>query len=115
MATMTSAAATLLSAEHVTKYFGEGNKRILVLQDIHLQVREGEIVAILGPSGSGKSSLLRILAGLIEPSAGTVRFHGQVQKGPNPYIAIVFQTFALFPWLNVYQNVEVGLLDSDVP
>jgi NitT/TauT family transport system ATP-binding protein len=115
MTTTSARAATLLSAEHVTKYFGEGNKRILVLQDIHMQVREGEIVAILGPSGSGKSSLLRILAGLIQSSAGVVRFHGEVQRGPNPHIAIVFQTFALFPWLSVYQNVEVGLLDSDVP
>jgi NitT/TauT family transport system ATP-binding protein len=111
----TTPAGTLLSADQVTKYYGEGARRSLVLQDINLHVRDGEIMAILGPSGSGKSSLLRILAGLSEPTAGTVRFRGASQRGINPHIAIVFQTFALFPWLNVYQNVEVGLLDSDLP
>ena len=115
---MTSTAdtgATLLSAEHVTKYYGDSAKRILVLHDVSLSIREGEIIAILGPSGSGKSTLLRILAGLTEASEGTVRFRGEAQTGPNPHVAIVFQTFALFPWLTVYQNVEVGLLNSDVP
>jgi NitT/TauT family transport system ATP-binding protein len=113
--TASTGSATLLRAEHVTKYFGDGSRRILVLQDIHLEIREGEIVAILGPSGSGKSSLLRILAGLSEPSSGTVHFHDEAQTGPNPHVAIVFQTFALFPWLSVYQNVEVGLLSSELP
>jgi NitT/TauT family transport system ATP-binding protein len=106
---------TLLSAEKVCKYYGDSGKRILVLQDISLSIREAEIVAILGPSGSGKSTLLRILAGLSNPSEGRVSFRGMAQSGPNPHIAIVFQTFALFPWLSVYQNVEVGLLNSDVP
>jgi NitT/TauT family transport system ATP-binding protein len=105
----------LLSAESVFKYYGEGSKRILVLKDVNLAIREGEIIAILGPSGSGKSSLLRILAGLSTASEGSVRFQDTVQTGPNPHVAIVFQTFALFPWLSVYQNVEVGLLNSDVP
>ncbi len=105
----------LLAAEQLTKYFGEGRKRMLALQDVTLEIPDGEIVSILGPSGSGKSSLLRILAGLVEPSSGTVRFHGEPHAGPNPHIAIVFQTFALFPWLTVYQNVELGLLSSEVP
>jgi NitT/TauT family transport system ATP-binding protein len=113
--TTSSRTGVLLSAQGVTKYYGEGTKRILVLQGINLEIRESEIVAILGPSGSGKSSLLRILAGLATPSSGTVRFRGVEQRGVNPHIAIVFQTFALFPWLTVYQNVEVGLLSSDVP
>jgi NitT/TauT family transport system ATP-binding protein len=108
-------AATLLSADQITKFYGDSAKRVLVLQGVCLQIREGEIVAILGPSGSGKSTLLRILAGLAQPSSGTVQFRGAVQQGPNPHIAIVFQTFALFPWLNVYQNVEVGLLESALP
>jgi NitT/TauT family transport system ATP-binding protein len=115
MATVVQNKTAILSAESVVKYYGDGSKRILVLNDVNLDIREGEIIAILGPSGSGKSSLLRILAGLSMASEGTVRFQGAVQTGPNPHVAIVFQTFALFPWLTVYQNVEVGLLNSDVP
>ncbi len=115
MTTMTKNNTALLSAEQVTKYYGDGGKRILVLHDVSLSVREGEIITILGPSGSGKSSLLRILAGLTGVSEGTVRFRGEAQDGPNAHVAIVFQTFALFPWLTVYQNVEIGLLNSNVP
>ncbi|MGO8673164.1 MAG: AAA-associated domain-containing protein [Capsulimonadaceae bacterium] len=110
-----NASACLLSGEAVCKYYGEESKRILVLDRIDIAIREGEIVAILGPSGSGKSTLLRILAGLSTASSGSVRFRGEPQSGPNPNVAIVFQTFALFPWLNIYQNVEVGLLNSNVP
>jgi NitT/TauT family transport system ATP-binding protein len=69
----------------------------------------------LGPSGSGKSTLLRTLAGLVQPSAGQVLVHGQPLEGPNPQVAIVFQSFALYPWLTVLQNVELGLLAKDVP
>ena len=108
-------ATALLHAEHVSKHYGDSGKRILVLQDVSLSIGEGEIIAILGPSGSGKSTLLRIMAGLTDASEGAVRFQGQTQTGPNPHVAIVFQTFALFPWLTVYQNVEVGLLNTKVP
>ena len=115
--TTTSSAerTTLLSAQKVVKYYGDNDKRILVLHDVSVSIKEGEIIAILGPSGSGKSTLLRILAGLSTPSEGEVKFRGEIQKGSNPHVAIVFQTFALFPWLTVYQNVEVGLLSSEVP
>lgn len=106
--------ALVLEADQVTKFYGEGSKRIQVLRNVSLCVHEGEIVVILGPSGAGKSTILRILSGLSQPSSGTVRFRGQVQTDPNPQIAIVFQNFALFPWLSVYQNVEVGLLNSDL-
>jgi len=107
--------ASLLSAENIVKQYGDGLKQILVLHDVSLSINEGEIIAILGPSGSGKSTLLRIMAGLSVPSEGAVRFRGELQSGPNSHVAIVFQTFALFPWLTVYQNVEVGLLNSTVP
>ncbi|HLH62696.1 MAG TPA: nitrate/sulfonate/bicarbonate ABC transporter ATP-binding protein [Ktedonobacteraceae bacterium] len=81
----------------------------LVLDCVQVKIHAGEFVALLGPSGSGKSTLLRILAGLIQPTEGQVLFKSVPQYGPNPYIAIVFQSFALFPWLTVLQNVELGL------
>ena len=105
----------LLEARAVSKTYAPEGKHLqhaqppLVLDDISLSIRAGEFVALLGPSGSGKSTLLRILAGLLPPSQGQVFFKGVPQSGPNPRVAIVFQSFALFPWLTVLQNVELGL------
>ena len=76
---------------------------------VNLTFYEGEFVALLGPSGCGKSTLLRIIAGLQKPAEGQVLYHGVPLKGVNPYAAIVFQTFALFPWLTVQENVELAL------
>ena len=98
----------LLAADGVRKYFGDD--RSPVLAHVSMELRDGEFVALLGPSGSGKSTLLRILAGLMSPSEGRVLVHGAPLNGPNPQVAIVFQSFALFPWLTVLQNVELGLL-----
>jgi NitT/TauT family transport system ATP-binding protein len=83
--------------------------RAVVLDHIDLQVRRDEIVAILGPSGCGKSTLLRILAGLLAPTEGTVLYRNEPLRGLNPGVSMVFQTFALFPWLTVRENVELGL------
>jgi len=80
-----------------------------VLDDVNLTLREGEIVALLGRSGSGKSTLLRIVAGLLEPTAGEVRWRDRPVRGPAEGVAMVFQSFALFPWLTVRENVEIGL------
>ncbi|WP_018606275.1 nitrate/sulfonate/bicarbonate ABC transporter ATP-binding protein [Uliginosibacterium gangwonense] len=80
-----------------------------VLEDVDFTLREGEIVALLGQSGSGKSTLLRIMAGLIPADDGDVRYRNQPLYGPARGIAMVFQSFALFPWLTVQQNVELGL------
>ena len=80
-----------------------------ILHDINLEVREHEVVAILGPSGCGKSTLLRAIIGLEKPTSGQIFYRGQVQTGLNPSTALVFQNFALFPWLSVQQNVAVGL------
>ncbi len=100
----------LLEARNVRKSFFKGGKQeLLVLQDINFRLFEGEIVALLGKSGSGKSTLLRILAGLIQPSQGTVYYRGNPIYGPARGISMVFQTFALLPWLTVLQNVELGL------
>src|SRR6516225_4658795 len=80
-----------------------------VLEGVDFRLAEGEIVALLGQSGSGKSTLLRILAGLIGADGGSVRYRGQPLYAPARGIAMVFQSFALFPWLTVQQNVELGL------
>jgi NitT/TauT family transport system ATP-binding protein len=108
-------AEVLLEARVCSKTYEAEGKRppgqqgTLVLDSIQLEIHSGEFVALLGPSGSGKSTLLRILAGLLEPTSGQVYFRGAPQHGPNQHVAIVFQSFALFPWLSVLQNVELGL------
>lgn len=94
----------------VQKSFKKGDRQeLLVLDDINLRMYAGEIIAILGKSGSGKSTLLRIIAGLIAASGGTVYYRGKSVSGPVRGISMVFQTFALLPWLTVLQNVELGL------
>jgi NitT/TauT family transport system ATP-binding protein len=110
--TAVASGEVLLATEGVCKYFGDD--RAPVLEQVSFELRDGEFVALLGPSGSGKSTFLRILAGLATPSEGQVLVHGVPLEGPNPRVAIVFQSFALFPWLTVLQNVELGLLATDV-
>jgi NitT/TauT family transport system ATP-binding protein len=88
---------------------GSGEEGALVLDRVSLTLNEGEIVALLGRSGCGKSSLLRIISGLVAPAEGTVTFHGAPIDGPAEGIAMVFQSAALFPWLTVLANVELGL------
>ncbi len=88
---------------------------LLVLDGVELTLAEGEIVALLGRSGSGKSTLLRIISGLARPVAGTVRYLGNAVEGPAPGIVMVFQSFALFPWLTVLENVRLGLESLGLP
>src|SRR5438067_5828615 len=103
-------AAPLLRAIGVSKtYRTPDHIGRLVLENINFTLHEGEIVAILGKSGAGKSTFLRILAGLLPPSVGHVEYRGQPVTGPVRGIAMVFQSFALFPWLTVLGNVELGL------
>jgi NitT/TauT family transport system ATP-binding protein len=90
-------------------YMKSGATDLLVLDNIDLEIGSNEIVGLLGRSGSGKSSLLRIIAGLTRPVAGEVRWRGRPIQGPAEGIAMVFQSFALFPWLTVLENVEIGL------
>ena len=99
----------IISLEHVRRGFDKSQGELLVLDDVSMAIREGEIVGILGRSGCGKSSLLRIIAGLIRPTGGTVTYQNEKLDGPARGIAMVFQTFALFPWLTVLDNVEAGL------
>ena len=107
--------AILLRAEKVEKTFPlpAGGEQT-VLEEVTLNVAKGEVVALLGRSGSGKSTLLRILAGLIRPSRGSVTTKGTLLKGPNPDVAMVFQSFALLPWLTVQENAELGLFARGV-
>lgn len=99
----------LLEVRHVHQTYRSGSREFVALQDVNLAVREGEFVCLLGPSGCGKSTLLRIITGLQRPTEGVVLYRGQPLRGVNPHATIVFQTFALFPWLTVLENVEVAL------
>jgi NitT/TauT family transport system ATP-binding protein len=92
-----------------------GGTPLRVLEDINLTVRPNEVIALLGPSGCGKSTILRILAGLIRPTRGQVLYHGQPLQGLNPGIAIVFQSFALYPWMTVTENIRTVLRAAGMP
>lgn len=99
----------LLQLDHIFQLYGTGDRRFTAVEDVNLVLNEGEFVALLGPSGCGKSTLLRIIAGLLRPSQGRVIYRGETLRGVNPHASIVFQTFALFPWLTVIENVELAL------
>ena len=106
----------LLDIQNISKSFktqdGQGLK---VIDNVNFTMQEGEIVALLGKSGSGKSTLLRIIAGLIAPSDGQVMYRNQKVNAPVPGISMVFQSFALMPWLTVLENVELGLEAQGIP
>ncbi len=105
----------IIEARAVEKYYSQpdGN-RIQVIAPTDIAVTPGKIIALLGPSGSGKSTLLRILTGLSQPSSGQVLWHGHPLSGQIPSVSIVFQSFALFPWLTVLENVEAPLVARGV-
>ncbi len=106
----------LIALRGVSKSYQQPNgQQIVILENINLELRSGEIVALLGPSGSGKSTLMRIVAGLIPPTQGEVIYHNRPLVGLNPGVAIVFQSFALYPWLTVLENVELGLKAKGEP
>ncbi len=101
---------TIIEIDRLYKSFKKASTQNLkVLEDVNFKLHEGEIVALLGKSGSGKSTLLRIIAGLIPPTHGHLTYRGQSVTKPVPGIAMVFQSFALMPWLTVLENVELGL------
>jgi NitT/TauT family transport system ATP-binding protein len=112
----TTVDTNLISATGVCKTYQQPDHAgRLVLDHIDFALKEGEIVAILGKSGSGKSTFLRVIAGLTQPSEGMVTYRGQPVYGPAHGIAMVFQSFALFPWLTVLGNVELGLEAQGMP
>ncbi|HVO03872.1 MAG TPA: nitrate/sulfonate/bicarbonate ABC transporter ATP-binding protein [Candidatus Cybelea sp.] len=100
----------ILAVKGANKSFRRPNgDPLVVLESVDLALKEGELVGLLGRSGSGKSTLLRLIAGLSRPNGGSVEYLGKTVEGPPSGIAMVFQSFALFPWLTVLDNVEIGL------
>jgi len=101
---------TIIQTEKLSKNFRtHQGKEFLAISDVNFSIQENELIAIVGKSGSGKSTLLRMIAGLIPPSSGHVLYRGKPVVGPQKGISMVFQSFALMPWLTVMQNVELGL------
>ncbi|OGV32293.1 MAG: nitrate ABC transporter ATP-binding protein [Legionellales bacterium RIFCSPHIGHO2_12_FULL_35_11] len=107
---------TIIHIEKLSKAYKKTQAQDLnVLKDVSFKLKKGEIVALLGKSGSGKSTLLRLISGLVSPTSGQVKYRGKVVDRPVPGIAMVFQSFALMPWLTVLENVELGLEAQGVP
>ncbi|MEB3703159.1 Nitrate/sulfonate/bicarbonate ABC transporter ATP-binding protein [Candidatus Bealeia paramacronuclearis] len=102
-------ANNLLTLTSISKSFGSSEMPSQVLDQIQMSIKENEFVTILGRSGCGKSTLLRIIAGLIEPNSGEILYQNKKFTRDSPRLAMVFQSHALFPWLNVLENVELGL------
>ncbi len=107
--------ASLVDVKKVSQVYGKDQKKFTALSDIELKINTGEFVALVGPSGCGKSTLLRLITGLQKASKGSVLYNGEKLEGVNPNATIVFQTFALFPWFNVIENVELALANRDIP
>ena len=112
---MTETHTPLVELKHVQMSYGAGEQLFIAVQDVNLTIYDSEFVALLGPSGCGKSTLLRIITGLQRPSEGRVLYRAQPVRGVNPYATIVFQTFALFPWLTVFENVDLALKARGIP
>ncbi|APX34039.1 ATP-binding protein [Brachybacterium sp. P6-10-X1] len=104
-----------IQVQDITKDFTVGGNRFEALGGVSLEVTENEFVTVVGPSGCGKSTLMNILAGLEEPTSGTARVDGTQVRGPSPERGVIFQQYALFPWLTVRDNVEFGLRTAKVP
>jgi NitT/TauT family transport system ATP-binding protein len=110
---MAESASPLIELIGIDMRFGETEgENTKILEDINLTVQAHDVLALLGPSGCGKSTIVRILTGLIRPTSGIVKVSGQPLKGINPGVAMVFQNFALFPWLTVRENILLGLENS---
>ncbi|MGN6272705.1 MAG: ABC transporter ATP-binding protein [Protaetiibacter sp.] len=106
---MTSTTQRGVAIRGLSKSFGKAARRVTVLNDISLDIAEGEFIAVVGPSGSGKSTLLNAIAGFITPDAGTIEVDGVPVTKPGPSRCVVFQEYAIFPWLTVERNIDFGI------
>lgn len=103
-----------IQIKNITKVFDLGKEEFVALDGVSLDLAENEFVTVVGPSGCGKSTMLNILAGLMEPTSGEAIVNGKVVDGPSPERGVIFQQYALFPWLTVRDNVEFGLKTAKV-
>lgn len=99
----------MIQVTDVTKIYVTARGRTVSLDNVSLDVAEGEFITLVGPSGCGKSTMLNLIGGLLEPTSGQVLVHGDQVKGPSPDRGVIFQQYALFPWLTALENVEFGL------
>lgn len=102
-------AAVKVKIDNVVKTYNTRKGETVALNGVSLDIKENEFICVVGPSGCGKSTLLNIIAGLLEPTSGSVSVDGKIVDGPGPERGVVFQQYALFPWLTVLKNVEFGL------
>ncbi|MBI4735213.1 MAG: ABC transporter ATP-binding protein [candidate division NC10 bacterium] len=107
--------AVKLSIQKVSKAYTSDGREVRAIDEISLEIRNNEFATILGPSGCGKSTLLRIVAGLLKPTRGVVRLDGKVIGGPGQDRGMVFQSYTLFPWLTVKENIQFGLEICGMP
>ena len=98
-----------IEIKNINKSFDGRGKNLSVLEDINLEINDGELICLLGPSGCGKTTLLRLIAGLDQPTSGEIVANGEVVEKPSGDRAVIFQQYSLFPWLTVIQNVTFGL------
>ena len=111
----TALAERKIQVQDITKHYIVAGQRFDALGGVNLDVAENEFITVVGPSGCGKSTLMNILAGLDEPSSGAALVDGKEVHGPSPERGVIFQQYALFPWLTVRDNVEFGLKTARVP
>ena len=108
-------ASSKIRAEHIDKVYKTGKKSVAAIENVSIDIQDNDFVCIVGPSGCGKSTLLRMLAGLDFPSAGNIIVNDRKVTGPGPDRGMVFQTYTLFPWMNVEDNIKFGLKIKKLP
>ena len=107
--------STMISVQDATKIYSTDRGTTVSLDHVSLDVEQGEFITLVGPSGCGKSTMLNLIGGLLNPTSGSILVNGKAVKGPSPDRGVIFQQYALFPWLTARQNVEFGLRLQGVP